>query len=335
MIEDFIDIETHSAPALDVQHLSKRYKSGAFNTGVVNAVTDASFMIHQQEITALVGESGSGKSTIARLLARLEAPTSGKFFVDGRDVLREEPRKASRSYRRSVQMIFQDPFGSLNPAHTVGYTLARPLRVHGFDRDVQDQVEALLETVGLIPGKDFASKFTHELSGGQRQRVAIARALAPQPSLILADEPTSMLDVSIRMEVLNLLEKLRDERRLAYLYITHDLASARYISDEVLVMYRGHLVEGGNTEQVIANPSHPYTRMLLAAIPDPRGRIAVAPTSGAPTSMEGVELFGPCVYSQLTGIPSICDDERSPRHEIESGHWIRCSRFGSGTHVAP
>lgn len=312
---------TVSEPVLEVRALSKRYRSGRT---VVDAVVDASFDIPQRSIVALVGQSGSGKSTIARLLARLERPTSGTFLLNGRDIIDAEPRSPSRAYRRDVQMIFQDPFGSLNPAHPVGYTLARPLRIHVKDRQTSS-VEELLETVGLIPGADFASAYPHELSGGQRQRVAVARALATRPKLILADEPTSMLDVSIRMGVLNLIERLRDERGLSYLYITHDLASARYISDSILVMYRGHLVEGGATEQVITSAAHPYTRLLLDSVADPLRPPSVGSEPPAP-----VELFGTCPYADLVGDVDVCDRERTPRHWVSEGHWIRCAAWGSG-----
>jgi peptide/nickel transport system ATP-binding protein len=169
-------------------------------------------------------------------------------------------------------MIFQDPFGSLNPVKTVEHHLARPLRIHGVvPRDrVRERVVDLLETVGLVPGAHYAAKYPHQLSGGQRQRVAIARALAVEPRVVLADEPTSMLDVSIRIGILNLMLKLKEERQLAFLYVTHDLASARYVADEMLVLYAGQIVEQGPTEQVLQEPLHPYTRLLLEAVPDPR-----------------------------------------------------------------
>lgn len=317
---------TTPAPVLDVVGLTKTFRVGGIRKRDVHAVTDAHFTVGQEQIVALVGESGSGKSTIARMIARLEKPSSGRMIVNGRDVLREEPRSASRAYRRTVQMIFQDPFGSLNPAHTVGYSVSRPIQVHSISAQARSEVEGLLETVGLNPGRDYADKYPHELSGGQRQRVAIARALASQPSLILADEPTSMLDVSIRMGVLNLLERLRDERHLSYLYITHDLASARYISDEILVMYRGHLVEGGATEDVIAAPAHPYTQRLLAAVPNPR-----ASAHPLVDEAETIDLFGACPFAMAQGDRDICAQERTPRHHLSPGHWIRCSFFGSGT----
>jgi peptide/nickel transport system ATP-binding protein len=241
----------------------------------VHAVDDVSFRLEPGKIVALVGESGSGKSTVARLLAKLYDPTEGSVLLDGR-------APHGRVYRSQVQMIFQDPFGSLNPVKTVEHHLARPLRIHGVvpRAEVRDRVVELLETVGLVPGAHYAAKYPHQLSGGQRQRVAIARALAVEPSVVLADEPTSMLDVSIRIGILNLMLKLKEERRLAFLYVTHDLASARYVADEMLVLYAGQIVERGPTEQVLQEPLHPYTRLLLESVPDPRaGRrpLAAAP----------------------------------------------------------
>lgn len=254
---------TRPAPLLAVEHLEKRF-------GSVRAVADVSFEIERGEVVALVGESGSGKSTVARLLARLETPTSGAIKIAGTDVLAEEPRVASLHYRRRVQMIFQDPYASLNPAHTVGHHLERPIARHHRARhdDLTARVSQLLVDVGLTPPEQLAKRRPHELSGGQRQRVAIARTLAVEPDLLIADEPTSMLDVSLRVDVLNLLLNLRDERRLAILFITHDLASARYLADRILVMLGGAIVDGGPTEELIARPTHPYTRLLLAAAPD-------------------------------------------------------------------
>ncbi|HEV2346468.1 MAG TPA: ABC transporter ATP-binding protein, partial [Actinocrinis sp.] len=192
-------------------------------------------------------------------------------------------RRALRAYRRAVQLIFQDPFASLNPVHDVRYHLARPLRVFGFARSraaVEEQARALLERVSLTPAEQFLGKFPHELSGGQRQRVAIARALAVRPRVLLADEPVSMLDVSIRLGILNLLRDLKEQMHLAILYITHDIASARYFADETQVMYAGRIVEGGASESVTQSPAHPYTRLLIDSAPDP-DRVARANGSGA------------------------------------------------------
>jgi peptide/nickel transport system ATP-binding protein len=235
----------------------------------LRAVDRVSFTLEPGRTVALVGESGSGKSTIARMIARLEKPSGGGIVVAGPD---GEP-VPDRDYRHRVQMVFQDPFASLNPFHTVGHHLARPLRLHGRAHgkaDTERLVAELLERVTLPP--EFASRRPHELSGGQRQRVAIARALAPGAQIVVADEPVSMLDVSIRLGILKLLARLQREEDLAVLYITHDLATARHFSDEILVLYRGRVVERGPADRVILEPRHPYTKLLAAASPNPDAR---------------------------------------------------------------
>jgi peptide/nickel transport system ATP-binding protein len=263
---------------MDVKGLTKHFGAGGARLfarkAKLHAVDDVSFTLRPGRITALVGESGSGKSTVARMLARLYEPTGGSVVYEGKDVL---DRCDVRLYRSRVQMIFQDPFGSLNPVKTIAHHLERPLRIHRIvpRNEVEGRVHELLETVGLVPAKAIAPKYPHELSGGQRQRVAIARALAVEPRVILADEPTSMLDVSIRIGILNLMLKLKEDRDLAFLYVTHDLASARYVADEMLVMYAGQIVERGPTEEVLQSPLHPYTRLLLSAVPDPRTGLRV------------------------------------------------------------
>jgi peptide/nickel transport system ATP-binding protein len=267
--------------ALEVRDLSKRFPVGAaLHRSYVHAVDDVSFELRPGTVTALVGESGSGKSTVARLLARLYDASSGAVVFDGGDVTRIRRRSDVLRYRSQVQMIFQDPFASLNPVKTIRHHLERPLRLHGIvpRAQVEERVYELLRTVGLVPPEDIAAKFPHELSGGQRQRVAIARALAGEPKKVLADVPTSMRDVSIRIGILNLMLKLKEEHELAFLYVTHDLASARYVADHILVMYAGQIVESGPAEDVLADPLHPYTRLLLAAVPEPGApveRIAV------------------------------------------------------------
>lgn len=264
-------------PVLKVQGLGKEYAVGSvFSPKVLRALHEVSFELFRGECIALVGESGSGKSTILRILARLEQPTQGTIIFQEEDILNKEPKRASLEYRSKVQMIFQDPFGSLNPVHTVFHHLKRPLLRHQHvtkPRDLEKQVHSLLETVGLNPAADFARKYPHQMSGGQRQRVAIARALAVEPTVILADEPISMLDVSIRMGILNLMHELKTGTSAALLYVTHDIASARYIADRTMVMYAGHLVEGGPSEVLLDDPAHPYTQLLLAAVPDPRSSI--------------------------------------------------------------
>ena len=269
--------EEAAAPRADVvvsfQDVTKDFTAGSvFSRRINRAVDKATFELHAGEIVALVGESGSGKSTIARILARLEQPTSGRIVVGGIDVLRDERRRASRQYRKYVQMVFQDPFGSLNPAKRVRHFLERPLAIHS-DLDAsqrRERADDLMQSVELDPA--LLDRHPHELSGGQRQRVAVARALAANPRVILADEPTSMLDVSVRMGVLQLLRRLRDERGISILYITHDLASARFVADTTIVMHRGALVEGGASSEVMDTPQHPYTRLLVSAAPDPLRR---------------------------------------------------------------
>jgi peptide/nickel transport system ATP-binding protein len=253
-----------SAATLEVQGLSKDF-------GRLRAVDDVSFTLRPGTITALVGESGSGKSTVARLLSRLYTPSAGTILFRGEDVSRIRRRRALLAYRSEVQMIFQDPFASLNPVKKVQHHLERPLRIHRLVSKAQadTRVRELLRTVGLVPPDEIAQKYPHQLSGGQRQRVAIARALAVGPAVVLADEPISMLDVSIRVGLLNLMADLKRDLGIAFLYITHDIASARYVADEVLVMYAGQIVEQGPTDAVLQNPLHQYTQLLLSAVPSP------------------------------------------------------------------
>jgi peptide/nickel transport system ATP-binding protein len=262
-----------SASELEVQGLTKHFPVGSQLVGraMVHAVDDVSFELRPGTITALVGESGSGKSTVARLLARLYQPTGGRVVFEGKDLARTRGRRALLRYRSNVQMIFQDPFGSLNPAKTIRHHLERPLRIHKTvpGSQIDTRVEELLEIVGLVPPALYAAKYPHELSGGQRQRVGFARALAVEPRVIVADEPISMLDVSIRIGILNLMADLKERQNLAFLYVTHDLASARYVADDVLVMYAGQIVEHGPAEQVLSSPLHPYTQLLLTSVPDP------------------------------------------------------------------
>jgi peptide/nickel transport system ATP-binding protein len=274
-----LDVDAEETAVLEAEGLTKHFPLSASGremlggrTRVVHAVDEVTLSLHRGRVTALVGESGSGKSTVARLLAQLQPRTGGSVRLHGREVSVRGGRKL-RAYCRSVQLIFQDPFASLNPVHTVRYTLARALRIHGHAgksrADLDAALEDLLGRVRLTPAEQYLAKYPHELSGGQRQRVAIARALAAQPQVLLADEPVSMLDVSIRLGVLNLLRDLKEQLDLAVLYITHDIASARYFADETLVMYAGRMVEGGDSETVTQRPAHPYTRLLIESAPDP------------------------------------------------------------------
>ena len=255
---------------LTATDLSKTYllRSG-LRFSRLQAVQEVSFELSPGRTLALVGQSGSGKSTIAKLLMQLERPTSGTLLLDGAPIGRRG--RALADYRHEVQMVFQDPFASLNPFHSIGHHIERPLLLHGraTRANVREKVCELLERVNLTPAETFIDRSPHELSGGQRQRVAIARALAPGPTVLIADEPVSMLDVSVRLGVLNLLARLQREENLAMLYITHDLATARHFSDEILVMYRGEVVERGPADEVILNPQAEFTKQLLIAAPEP------------------------------------------------------------------
>ena len=256
--------------SLEVRHLVKEFKvRGGVRGGTLRAVNDVSFTLEQGKTIALVGESGSGKSTVARRISQLETPTTGEILLDGTPVARRG--RGLAAYRHQVQMVFQDPFASLNPYHTVAHHLERPLKIHGVATGdaLRPAVHDLLARVNLTPPETYAVKRPHEMSGGQRQRVAIARALAPGARFLVADEPVSMLDVSIRLGVLNLLARLQREENLGVLYITHDLATARHFSDEIVVMYRGDVVERGPSDDVILDPQHEYTKTLLAAAPEP------------------------------------------------------------------
>jgi len=283
----------------------------------VVAAEKVSFRVERGEAVALVGESGSGKSTIARLLLRL----------DGVDVLEREPRAASLAYRGRVQMIFQDPFGSLNPVRTVAEHLEPPLKRFGAGEGglLRERALDLLRTVGLQPAEDFIDRLPFELSGGQRQRVAIARALAVQPDLLVADEPTSMLDVSIRTGVLNLLATLKRERGLAILLITHDLAVARYLADRILVLYRGRVVEDGPSRALLESPAHPYTRALLASI---SGVGEAAPGGGKrrPTGEEHTATGCPFAPRCAEVVDACAASDPSSR-VIAPGRRVRCHLY--------
>jgi peptide/nickel transport system ATP-binding protein len=259
-----------AAPVLALDKVSKAFGRGEARVYAARAV---SFALHPGRTLALVGESGSGKTTAARLIMREYRPDEGRLLFRGSPV-EDSAVGGLRAYRRAVQMVFQDPFSSLNPVHTVRHHLERPLRLHqpalkGAKR--QAAITELLARVKLDPAS-IVPKYPHELSGGQRQRISIARALAVDPEVIVADEPTSMLDVSVRLGILNLLNDMKRQLRLAVLYITHDIATARYVAEDIMVMYAGQIVEWGETESVLGNPQHPYTRLLLSAVPDPDRR---------------------------------------------------------------
>ena len=263
---------TGVAPVLALENVTKTF--GPVGKPVY-AARSVSFALYPGRTLALVGESGSGKTTAARLIMREYRPDGGRLLFRGAPVGGGQAGSI-KAYRAAVQMVFQDPFAALNPAHTVRYHLERPLRLHrpAMTRaDRRAAIDELLTRVKLDPSI-IAPKYPHELSGGQRQRISIARALAVDPEVIVADEPTSMLDVSVRLGILNLLNDMKRQLGLALLYITHDIATARYVAEDIMVMYSGQIVEWGETESVLANPQHPYTRLLLSAVPDPDRRFA-------------------------------------------------------------
>ena len=316
--------------ALEALELNKDFHLGRHHS--LHAVRQVSFSLYSGAVIALVGESGSGKSTVAKLLAGQEHPSSGSILLEGERVDLSS-RRAFRQYKSKVQLVFQDPFASLNPAHTVQYHLKRPvvLQQGKSKRQVEQEVDALMTQVRLTPAEQYLAKYPHELSGGQRQRVSFARALAARPSVLLADEPVSMLDVSIRLEMLALLDDLCRRFQLALLYITHDIASARYLADEILVMYAGQIVERGPAEEITQQPAHPYTQLLVASAPDPdnlgstlrtgairTGRVPEA----ASTAVEGCPFSPRCEFSE-----DRCRRETPPMRQVSPVRSAACWRL--------
>jgi len=318
-----------SEPLLRTSGLTRHFRVGRLFSGrTLHAVDEVDFTIDRGEIVALVGESGSGKTTIARLLALLYKPTSGEIYFEGKPLSRLRTRRQRLAYASDVPMVFQDPFSAINPAYRVSHGIRRGIKLHRRGLGRRGRVaeeERVLDAVGLVPPGDVARKFPHELSGGQRQRIGFAQALAFRPKLIIADEPVSMLDVSIRIGVLNLMTELREREGVSFLYITHDVASARYIADRVLVLYAGHLVEEGPTEDVIRRPKHPYTQLLLSAVPDPRAELGLADTSdvGEPPRVvdpgEGCRFRSRCPYAIAR-----CETETPKLRAVGTGRLVAC-----------
>lgn len=315
-----------AAPVLEGRNLTKYFfvkrGRGLFTRRhPVHAVENVSVRLDAGNVTAVVGESGAGKTTVARLLAKIIRPDSGQVLLNGTPA----PEGRSRSYASQVQMIFQDPFASLNAVHRIRHHLIRPLQIHHIaDGDVDGAAADLLRRVALKPPDSFTGKFPHELSGGQRQRVAIARALAARPRVLIADEPVSMLDVSIRLGVLNLLADLRDKEQLAILYVTHDIASARYLAKTIVVMYAGQVVEEAPSAELTENPAHPYTQLLLSAAPDPdRAEAPKLAGRGAPPSLlappTGCRFHPRCPYAM-----EICKQQVPPSFAVSPGHTAAC-----------
>ena len=313
---------------LRTEGLTRHFSVGKLiSRQTLHAVDDVDLTIGRAEIVALVGESGSGKSTIARMLARVYQPTRGEIWFEGRPLSRLRGRKGKLAYSADVPMVFQDPYSSINPSYRISHGIRRAIRLHrglGQGRR-RDEVERVLDAVGLVPSRTMTGKFPHELSGGQRQRVGFAQALAFRPKLIIADEPVSMLDVSIRIGILNLMTELREREGVSFLYITHDVASARYIADRVLVMYAGHLVEEGPTEEVLQTPKHPYTQLLLSAVPDPRAPLGVSDAAdvGEPPKVinpsEGCRFRARCPYAI-----ELCESVTPLLRELGPGRRAAC-----------
>lgn len=304
--------------------------SNALKNPMMRAINDVSFKMYKSRGLAVVGESGSGKSTTAKMIAKMYAPTGGVIQYKGRDIQDIVKKNDLMKYREGVQMVWQDPFGSLNPTHNIFHHIARPLLIHkkvtpGNQKELEDRVHDLLEQVGLIPPKETAAKFPHQLSGGQRQRVNLARNIAVGAEVVLADEPTSMLDVSIRAGVLNLMEEMKFEKEMSLLYITHDIATARYIAEDLAVMYVGHMVEWGDTDEIIHDPQHPYTQLLVSAVPDPSKSIH--------TKLKGnkgeIPLWTPesvgCPFAgRCTHVTEKCKERMPDVTKLSDNHFVRC-----------
>ena len=291
----------------------------------LKAVDDITFNINDGEIFGLAGESGCGKTTTGRLLVRLTEPTSGKIFFEKNNILQLKSKELNQ-YRRKMQIIFQDPYESLDPRMTVLDTVKEPLIIHGvFENERAEKVAEILETVGLTPPQDFFYRYPHELSGGQRQRVAIARSLILKPKFLVADEPVSMLDMSIRAGILNLMMDLKEEMKLSYLFITHDLSVVNYICTRLAIMYLGKIVEIGPTNKVINESAHPYVKALIAAVPDadPTTKIGEIPIKGeVPTPINlprGCRFAPRCPYAF-----NQCRKEEPDLYEVSKGHFAAC-----------
>ena len=313
-----------SEPLLQVDHLKKYFKSAK---GTVHAVDDVSFTIEKGKTLGVVGESGCGKSTLGRTIIRLQEPTEGTVLFEGKNISALNQKELWKQ-RREMQMIFQDPFSSLNPRMTISQTIEEPLKLYGLCADKesrQKRVAELMDTVGLA--RRLYNTYPHELDGGRRQRIGIARALALQPKFIVCDEPVSALDVSIQAQILELMQDLQKELNLTYMFITHDLSVVHHISDDIMVMYLGQVIEKAPAEVLFANPVHPYTQALLSAIPVPslhnrKERILMKGELTSPIDPE-CRFCSRCPYAE-----EMCHAGNPALKEIEAGHFVACCKFG-------
>ena len=315
-----------SEPLLQVDHLKKYLQSA---TGTVHAVEDVSFTLEKGKTLGVVGESGCGKSTLGRTIIRLQEPTEGTVLFEGKNISALNQKELWKQ-RREMQMIFQDPFSSLNPRMTISQTIEEPLKLYGLCADKesrQKRVAELMDTVGLA--RRLYNTYPHELDGGRRQRIGIARALALQPKFIVCDEPVSALDVSIQAQILNLMQDLQKELNLTYMFITHDLSVVHHISDDIMVMYLGQVIEKAPAEVLFANPVHPYTQALLSAIPVPslhnrKERILMKGELTSPIDPKPECRFcSRCPYAE-----EMCHAGNPALKEIEAGHFVACCKFG-------
>ena len=317
-------------PLVELQHLTKHFsvKQGVFarGKGVVHAVEDVSLVVNKGETLGIVGESGCGKTTTARLMVKLLEATSGRILFEGEDIT-DLSRHRMRQLRQQMQIIFQDPYSSLNPRKTVGQIVGEPFVIHGTEKDIKSRVQELLARVGLNP--EHYNRYPHEFSGGQRQRIGIARALALQPKLIVCDEPVSALDVSVQAQILNLLKSLQSEFDLTYVFISHDLSVIRQVSDRIAVMYLGRVVEMGESELLYEHPRHPYTAALLSAVPraeldangQKRTRIVLQGDVPSPVSPPSACVFHPRCPRAHAGT---CDVATPGLTSFEGDHVAAC-----------
>jgi len=340
-VTDAATVETQDVaaqPLLHTEALTRHFRiGGGLHRKTLHAVDDVSMEIGEREIVALAGESGSGKSTIARLLAKIYDPTAGEVYFQGKPLSGMRSRSDVLRYRSDVPMVFQDPFGSINPVFRVSHGVQRSLKLHRPELSAAERIEEakrVFEIVGLTPAADVLSRYPHELSGGQRQRVGFAQALAMRPKLILADEPVSMLDVSIRIGLLNLMKELRDEQGVSILYITHDIASARYVADRLIVMYAGQIAEAGPVEDVLAAPRHPYTQLLLSAVPDPKAELTIGADTDRGEPPRVIDPTPGCRFRWRCPIAvTDCHNETPKLLQLSPGHSAACLVAQSGAEV--